>query len=296
MAKFPIERSDNEGIIDALNYVLSGPGGLGQNFNGVSFSAPGYLTGNFSPAFTSPTPIAINVPPIAVSLAEKLSPNTFKYTFSAAQPSAPFFVGSNIRTSGFTKNQYNRLFIMGVVECTTTYVIARVRRQLGDPGSDATGGTAELSVPVYPSFNATDCDIRDITVTSPTDRVFVSAQILNSIYTDATVTSQMFYTVAVNRYRATTTNDPNNLDFIYDPINAETIAYRTYNISTISAGTGVLSLQESDTLFTNIVDQPGPGLYRYILELQFETGLGGDAVVSQCEFGYRSLSCQVVKE
>jgi len=293
MSKFPIERSDNEGIVDALNYVLSGPGGLGQNFSGVSFSELGYLTGNFSPAFTSPTPITINVPPISVSLAEKLSPNTFKYTFSVAEPSPPFFVGANITASGFTKNQYNRLFTMGVVECTTTYVIARVRRQLGDPGTDVTGGTVELTVPVYPSFNATDGDVRDIVITSPTDRAFISAQLLNNIYCDATTTSQMFYTVAVNRYVASSTYDSNDLDFTYSY--DKTVASRVYNIATINVGTALLAA-EYDTVFVNIIDTPNPGLYRYILELQFETGVGGDAVVSQCEFGYRSLSCQVVKE
>jgi len=293
MARFPVERSDNEGIVDALNYVLSGPGGLGQNFAGVSFSDPGYLTANFQPAFTSPTPVIINVPPIAVNLAEKLSPNTFKYTFTTPEPTPPFFVGANITASGFTKNQYNRTFTMGVVECTTTYVIARVRRQLGNPGSDTAGGTVELFVPVYPAYNATDGDVRDIKVTSPTDRVFISAQLLNTIYCDATVTSQMFYTVAVNRYVASSTYDPNDLDFTYTF--DETVAYRVYNIATINAG-GLLPAAEYDTVFVNIIDTPEPGLYRYILELQFETGVGGDAVVSQCAFGYRSLSCQVVKE
>jgi hypothetical protein len=294
MAKFPVERSDNEGIVDALNYVLSGPGGLGQNFKGVNFSDAGYLTGNFAPAFTSPTPVFTYVAPIAVSTAEKLSPNTFKYTFSAAQPSPPFFLGSNLVATGMSKAQYNRRFTLGVVECTTTYVIARVRRQLGDPGS-AVGGTVGLELPTAPDeFNATDCDIRDIVVTSATDRVFVSSQILNSIYTDATVVSNMTYKVSLNRYRATTTYDPNDLDFSY--AFDTTIAYRTYNSITCDIGTQVLVAQEIDTLFTNVVDSPGPGLFRYILELQFFIDVGGDAVVSLCEFGYRSLACQVVKE
>lgn len=291
MAKYPVERSDNEGIVDALNYVLSGPQGIGQNFKGVSFSDLGYLTGNFTAPYTSPTPVPTNVPPISVSTAEKLSPNTFKYTFSAAQPSPPFFLGSNLVATGMSKNQYNRRFTMGVVECTTTYVVTRVRRLLGDPGP-ATGGTVELVLPVYPFYNATDGDVRDIVITSATDRAFVSAQILNRIFCDATVFSQMFYTVAVNRYRANTTYNPNNLDFTYEY--DATIAYRTYNLN-VAAGTGV-DLQPIDTVFTNIVDQPGPGLFRYILELQFQTSLGSDAVVSACEFGYRSLACQVVKE
>ena len=30
MAVYPIEIGDNQGIVDALNYVASGPSGLGQ--------------------------------------------------------------------------------------------------------------------------------------------------------------------------------------------------------------------------------------------------------------------------
>lgn len=294
MAKYPVERSDSEGIVDALNYVLSGPGGLGQNFRGVNFSDPGYLTGNFAPAFTSPTPVFTYVAPIAVSTAEKLSPNTFKYTFAAAQPSPPFFLGSNLVASGMSKAQYNRRFLVGVVECTTTYVVARVRRQLGDPGS-ATGGTVGLELPTGPAdYNATDCDIRDIVVTSATDRVFVSSQIINSIYTDATAVSNLTYTVSLNRYRASSTDSPDNLDFTYSL--DKTIAYRNYYSITCDIGTQVLVADQIETLFTNVVDSPGPGLFRYILELQFVTDVGGDAVVSYCELGYRSLACQVVKE
>lgn len=52
MAKFPVELGDLEGMVDAINYVLSGPSGLGQNFGGVSNSEPAWLTGNFRPPFT----------------------------------------------------------------------------------------------------------------------------------------------------------------------------------------------------------------------------------------------------
>ena len=52
MAKFPVELGDPEGMVDAINYVLSGPSGLGQNFSGVSRSQPAWLTGNFRPPFT----------------------------------------------------------------------------------------------------------------------------------------------------------------------------------------------------------------------------------------------------
>ena len=52
MAKFPVELGDPEGMVDAINYVLSGPSGLGQNFSGVNYSEPAWLTCNFRPPFT----------------------------------------------------------------------------------------------------------------------------------------------------------------------------------------------------------------------------------------------------
>jgi hypothetical protein len=63
-----------------------------------------------------------------------------------------------------------------------------------------------------------------------------------------------------------------------------------------SVTTGTITLATVDTVFTNIIDIPTPGFYRYILEVEFVTGVGGDAVITQSELGYTSLACQVVKE
>lgn len=292
MAQFPVDARDAEGMAAAINYVLSGPGSLGQFYSGLSYSETGWLTGNFAPPFTSATQVSVYVAPINCSLAEKLSPNTFKYTFTAAQPTAPFFVGANIIASGFTPAQYNRTFQMGVVECTTTYVIARTRRPLGNPGNSTINGTVRLELPVAPAFNATDGDIRDIEITGPQERAFVSAQLLNTITYDATATSTLSYRVVVNRYRATPTNDPLNLDFTY--VEEKTIASRTFTIDSIPAATGGV-LDPIDCVFVNIIDNPEPGLIRYILEIQVETTVG-DLVITECELGYRSLSCQVIKQ
>ena len=56
MAKFPVELDDDEGQADAINYLLSGPSGLGQNFAGFSENGVNWywLTGNYRPPFTSP--------------------------------------------------------------------------------------------------------------------------------------------------------------------------------------------------------------------------------------------------
>ena len=301
MSRFPVDARDLDGLAAAVNYTLSGPSSLGQDYNGVSFSDAGWLTGSRQPPFTSPTAVAVNIAPIACSLGEKLSPNTFRYTFAAAQPTPPFFIGANITAAGFTPGQYNRTFDMGVLECTTTYVIAKIRRDLGDPGNSTVAGTVRLLLPqastnptAFPpfGFNSTDCDIRDIKITGGQERAFVSAQLLNTITYEATLNSAITYTVAVNRYRARTTNQAWNLNYVYDF--DKTIASRTYDLQPLVASPS-FTLSPRDTVFVNIIDNPDPGLIRYILEIQVET-TAGDAVITQCELGYRSLSCQVIKQ
>jgi len=462
MAKYPVERTDSDGIAEALNYVLSGPAGLGQNFSGVSVSETGYLTGNFRVPFTSTAPVVVYVEPIPLGTSERLDPNTWKFTFETFASTgssiagfvltigtltsgtvgvgqyvtgsgvaagtkivsnisgsgsgstwrvsisqtvsstaiggnytdgvAPFPLGSRIEVNGVTPSLYDGTYSpIGVAECTSTYVIARTNTPYPDPGTGS-GGTVGLSL--FGGYNSTDGDAR-VTVNSASDRVFISAQVLNTITYKASLTSQMFYNVAVNRYVGFPSNDPANPDFIFDAPVA--VAYRTYNFATldptensvpsdtalaysgnkaasavtypivytvnpttvtgsgsnlsleitqfptgatiysisntsikvVSGGegydvgdtlvvpgnllggatpgndmnltvsgvtSGTVTLEPIDTLFTSIIDTPPPGYYRYILEVEFVPSPGSDAVITQCELGYRSLSCQVVKE
>ena len=55
MSKFPIEynNQDSNAAVDAINYVLSGPSGLGQNFSGFSDYNTVYITGNYRTPFTT---------------------------------------------------------------------------------------------------------------------------------------------------------------------------------------------------------------------------------------------------
>ena len=68
MSKFPVEISDQEGIVDAVNYLLSGPSGLGQNFGGFSSYTPVYVRPTVKGPFTLPidttldTNITLTVP------------------------------------------------------------------------------------------------------------------------------------------------------------------------------------------------------------------------------------------
>lgn len=294
MSKFPVEVSDDEGVIDAINYLLSGPSGLGQFFKGFSSYTDAYLTGNFRLPYSQVAPAAFYVAPINCSTAEQLDNRTFKYTFSSAQPSPPFALGNNISGLGWANDFYNGgVGAIGVIECTTTYAIFRTNRNFPGTGDDLAGGqvywNATTSSSGYPVDISTDCNAR-VVVNGATDRVFISAQINNLISYTTTVSSDLKYTVSVNRYYAESNADPINPEFIFSF--DKTISQKTYNLTGI---TGSGSLQEIETIFTTVIDDPEPKFYWYILDINFETTVG-DLQVTECKVNLRSLSAQVVKE
>lgn len=299
-AKYPVDISDQEGIVDAVNYLLSGPSGLGQNFSGFSSYTPAYLTGNFRIPFSQPTSANLYVAPISLSNAEELDDRTIKYTFASAQPSAPFSLGNGLTVENVVPSSYNSSDLsaagtpitqIGVVECTTTYVIVRTRDAITTPlGTYVSGG--DISYSVMDTYNSTDCDVR-VTVTGGTDRVFVSAQLDQLINYEVTSgTQDMTVYVAINRFKAFTNDNPVNPDFIFDE--STTIVEKAYEYTGLT-GTGTIPLIE--TVFTGVLDEPDPAYYRYILEVYFQTfGSGTDIQVTTDELRLRSITAQVVKQ
>jgi hypothetical protein len=250
MAKFPVNPGDSQSAItDAINYTLSGPGGLGQNFKGFSSETVGdapptnvlaYLTGNFRPPFTQTTPASTYVSLIAISTAQYLDPVTIKFTFAATQPTPPFALGNGLEVGGVTPaGPYDGVYRgAGVLECTTTYVIIRVTGD-GTTPAPGTGGFINFNPFGGGAFVSTDANAK-VTVNGATDRVFVSAQ-LNSILTyTATGPTQLTYTVMINRQVAVPNDDPTNPDFTfaYD----KTIAVKNYNVTVDATATRVYSL------------------------------------------------------
>jgi len=53
MASYPIEATDTSGVIDAVNNLLSGPSGLGQDFSGFTSFVPGFVTGSTRTPYVS---------------------------------------------------------------------------------------------------------------------------------------------------------------------------------------------------------------------------------------------------
>ena len=289
MAQFPV--SDSQGIVDGLNYVLSGPSGTGQNFAGFSNYLPWDLTGNYRAPFTlenfnSPGVPNINlyVAPISLGVSEMLDERTWRFTFASAQPTAPFILGQPVTVTGVTDPYYDGTYSpIGVVECTTTYVTVRTQGTFAIV-ANSSGGTVELNS--MDSLLSTDCNGR-VTVTSATDRVFISAQVNAEIFTDATV-GNFTYSAQISRYKAFTNPDPVNPDFRFD-LDA-IVAFK----SKLVTNAPPLSILE-ETIFTSILDTPPPGYYWYILELTFGTG-SGPVIVTNVILNQRSFSAQLVKQ
>ena len=320
MAQFPIDNED--GLYEAVNYLASGPGGLGQNFsgfhayvdpqnnNGAGDSAPvpaGYLTGNFRRPYVYNVPTELYVAPIAIGNVEILSPKTVKFTFATTQASVPFATGQNIETydiveSGTGESLNGVWTPVGVVACTTDYVIVQT-------ATDFTYQTYVSGGEVYLSttgnfYNSTDCNGR-INVTGGQDRVFITAQINNILTFNNLAESNgpLQYTVAINRYVGFINEDPVNPDFLFNPdptTGSEngTIALRRYQFDAVP---GTTTAPNIETIFATIIDQPPPGYYWYILELgfrsyDFDTDTFGDVEIIQSELGLRTLTAQVIKQ
>ena len=289
MSQFPVEAADTEGILDGLNYLLSGPGGLGQDFGGFGSYATGYVTGNFRLPYSSTIPANLYVAPISLATAAQLTGDTWEYTFASAQPSAPFVPGQGVTISGVADPYYDDTFSrIGVVSCTTTSVIVRSAGEFFPIQPPSTGGTASLSS--MGEDESTDCNVK-VVITGGTDRVFISSQLNAIISYTATTASDLTVTVFIDRYLGFPNSDPVNPGFLFDF--DETVALREYQYTGLN-GTG--SLPPLEAIFSTFPDTNiPPGYYWYLLNIRFDQ-TGGDLEVTQCETGLRSMTTQVVKQ
>ena len=304
MAQYPV--TDEQGLYESVNFLLAGPGGLGQNFAGFSSYTPGWVTGNFRLPFGQSTVAQLYVQAIDVNNAEQLDDRTIRYTFTTSQATAPFSLGNGLTVTGIVPSAYNSAELqaagtsinqIGVIECTKDYVIVRtVAAITGSLGTYVSGGSIGYTTAAnYDDSNyvSTDCNAR-VTVTSVTDRVFISSQLDQSIaYNVISGPSDFRVWVVINRYAASPNNDPTNPDFIFERQDPS-VSQKIYTYPGLT-GTGTIELE---TIFSTVIDRPGPGYYWYILELVFEyppTG-GVEVQVITDQTALRSLSAQVVKQ
>jgi len=373
MSKFPVEynHQDSDSLVDAVNYLLSGPSNLGQFFTGASSYGTSQMTGNFRPPYAT-TPVIKNglgasgsttievadsegirtgmtvtgtgvgvaavvntvnadnvvvsvanadavsglvqfdnqtttplfVAPIALAAGTYIDPYTKQFNFAVAQPSPPFQEGNSLLVQGTSVTDYNIWYRgPGVIECTTTYVILRSVAAVTAAGPSA-GGTVVFTATVpAPTVGATPLPDRwistDQTVNSsvlgPLDQVFVSGQLNNSftVVTTASATT-LKYSVAINRYSAYPTADPNVPAYLYS--SATTVARVDREVLTAAAA-GTYNIANLETIFNTVTDNPGSGFYLYRLEVCWRvTTTGGAGQVTASTIGLRNLTAQVIKQ
>ena len=283
----------------------------------------GYTTGSTIPltgTFTGPLrafvyfydeyPVfPLYIAPIALSTVEYVDLNTVKATFTATQPTAPFKLGQIPEISGTSISGYNRTYNQpGVVESNVNYVILQ-RAGLPDFGN-STGGSITVSntikpppVGVVPSLssiyqvNGTDC-LADATVQGVSDRVAISAQLKNIINITVTSPTVFQYNVLINRYIKSQINSAQSNQGLITglaPAGFDAVISAQRYVFTLDPG--VYSLDEIDTTFGTIIDQPSAETYLYRIDVSFTViNDTGAAEVTSSRLGTRSISVQVVKE
>lgn len=309
MAQYPV--ADSSDVIEGVNYLLSGPTGLGQNFDGFNSITPAYLTSYFRAPFSfveGEEPSAESVlwysSPIAIDTITPIDDITFEITFASTQASPPFTIGQGLYvkdtvSSGADPDFFNGYWSPpGVVTCSTTSVVVQSNTPYVWP--TATGGTVQLDA--ADDYVSTDANGR-VQVYGPQDKVFVSAQIiLDWDYTSDDIGTQTVY-AAINRYVGfLDTSDPLNKDYLF--ANRTTITEQLKTVD-VTAGTGSITNQQF--VFTTVIDSPsyikdgvtqGYGYYWYILELYFDSADGSGAIVNPTtvKTSLRSLTAQVIKQ
>lgn len=273
MAQFPIEIDDSQAINEAINYLLSGPSGLGQNFSGYSRYLPQYIrpstrqpwslayTTGLDPSIFLAVPIS-NITPVGGNPSDLLL-----VTFTTPFSSAPFQFGDKVdiknvtETGSDTSIQGDAFF---VYSCTANDVTIGYDSDFPVEtwNTYVSGGTIGRDFLNY--GNSTDANGR-VTVNGAGDRVFISAQV--DLTYQYTCTSSVDYRVAckISRGFGIPSDVPGSNDYIFKDF--VVVTEKSFNKSaTVGSGTDSI-----EGIFASVLDGPNLnfGYYWYILEVYF---------------------------
>jgi hypothetical protein len=215
-------------------------------------------------------------------------------TFTTAQATAPFEYGDRLQlrdvnspsNPGFYNDSYT------VLSCTTTEVTLFYKEELTWPAY-VSGGTVGRNYLDGTPMD-TECNAR-VTVSGPTDQVFVSAQLDLAWEYDCTNATNYNVVVGIARSRGFPTDVPGSNDYLFK--DTVPISQKSFALS-VSPGTGTQSLE---AVFTTVLDGPDLdfGYYWYILTVLFEmpqTTPPFDTTIGRATTRLRSLTAQVIKQ
>lgn len=300
MAQYPIEIDDQAGLNEAVNYLLSGPAGLGQNFEGFSAYEPAYLRPSTRQPWSLDIASTLN-PSIYLSIpinniTVPTNPGReIVLTFTTAQATAPFEYGDRLQVENVVAGGGDPDFFNGgytVYSSTTTQVTLFTNGTFTWPAY-VSGGTVGRNYLDGTAMD-TDCNAR-VTVAGPTDQVFISAQLNLSYEYDCTTNTNYDVKIRITRLRGFPDTTPGSNDYLFK--DTVIVSERTYSKS-VTVGTGT---QELEAIFTTVLDGPNLdfGYYWYILTVEFvmpQTAPPFDTTIGKVTTGLRSLTAQSIKQ
>ena len=308
MAQFPVEIDDSQAINEAINYLLSGPAGLGQNFEG--FSA--YQSAVLRPSARQPwsldlfttlnAGVYVNIP---ISNAAPVGGNPSQYvtfTFATAQGDIPFQPGDTLEvydivdSGGGEPYNYDRGYT--VYACTLTDVTIYTESSY-NWNTYVSGGWVGRNFTGYELD--TDCNAR-VTITSKTGQVFVSAQMKLQWDYDVINPCQYDVRISIYRFKGFPDRTPGSNDYLF----ADRVLVSEQIVTKTVASPIVGATDYAEAIFTTVLDGPNIdfGYYWYILAIQFDvpypepatTPPAYDVLIGKVTTGFRSLTAQVIKQ
>lgn len=307
VAKYPVDAGDSEGITDAVNYLLSGPSGLGQNFQGFAAYLPAYLRPSFKQPWSLPIDSTLD-PAIYLQLSLSnafpcdstgtASGPTSEYVrldFTTSLATAPFQFGDIVSITdvvddggGNPPYSYDDSGYL-VFSCTTSYVIVTfdfVAYEWSNYISGGYVGRDRLGVTL-----STECNAR-VTVEGPTTVVFLSAQLDMSWEYVVNTPNDYDVRVQITRFRGFPSDTPGSTEYLF--ADGVLVSEKLFTFTGTTSGTDSLG-----AVFTTVLDSPSFGYYWYILEVIFETPQVTppyDITIGKVTTGLRSLTTQVIKQ
>jgi hypothetical protein len=268
MAQFPVE--NEPALYEGINYLLSGPAGLGQNFEGFSAYELAYLRPTIRQPFTLPgnstlqPAIYLQVPISNAAPYGTLPTSQIEVTFATPFANAPFQPGDTFSLTGTNPSFYDDRY--RVFSCTASTAVLTTRNGFSyNWPAYVSDGT------IVRDFSNTalsgDNNAR-VTIFGPTDKAFISCQNVFSFdYSVVANTGASMQVVSsVERWVGTPTNasaDPGVEDYLFNF--DQTISQETFKFDNITAnGTGNVN-----SIFTTVIDSPSFGYYWYFNNIYF---------------------------
>lgn len=358
MSQYPLDTTSN--LVEAVNYLLSGPVSSGQNFQGrsaVGLDAETSADLYFVPVQTWYTGLpfdgplsfrtSIEQPGSQDDPSDPLDPNVYypiwntlpgglaitaitpvtttgrDITVSVSlgslvnESSSPWTNGQVVVLSGITPSSFNGTYT--VVDFDPSSAIypttdITLRSDTSQTWPSYTSG-GELTINDF--TNTVEQRFPTglqavVTVTGPTDRVFISSQSgALSVYTYTKFVDILAFTpkikLQINRYRSIAkTTLPDSVDLKYYQGFEWQFDRSIVNLSKViawdSIGSEVKINDFGDIIYNNIIDSPGIGHYLYAFQISQDAERdpspsdGAQLIVGAKTTGVRSFTAQVIKE